>query len=262
MKKYSRILALILLLALVLSSAACAASGAAKTPAIATIADLDGKVIGTQLGTTGDTIANEQVKAKSVEAFKLFVDAVTSLKQGKVDAVIMDRFTSEVFVGQNTDLQIVDVGFEAEQYAIAVNKGNAELKASIDEVLTALNADGTMAKIVESHANEGGTAADLNVGAAGGKLIMGTSAGFPPFEYLNDSNEVIGVDIDIMAAVAKKLDMELVVENMDFDGLIPALNSGKIQAIAAGMTVTDERKVNVDFSNTYFDASQVVVIRK
>jgi len=65
-----------------------------------------------------------------------------------------------------------------------------------------------------------------------------------------------------MAAVAKKLDMELVVENMDFDGLIPALNGGKINAIAAGMTVTDERKVNVDFSETYFDASQVVVVRK
>ncbi|NCC49145.1 MAG: transporter substrate-binding domain-containing protein, partial [Clostridia bacterium] len=56
--------------------------------------------------------------------------------------------------------------------------------------------------------------------------------------------------------------MELVVESMTFNGLIPALNSGKIDAIAAGMTVNDERKVNVDFSDHYTDASQVVVIRK
>jgi len=286
MKNISRTLALICLFALVLTSAACAATTTAAAEAttaaaaetttaaaseattaapaagtIAKIADLDGKVIGTQLGTTGDTIANEQVKAKSVEAFKLFVDAITSLKQSKVDAVIMDRFSAEVFVAQNPDLKIVDVGFDAEQYAIAVDKGNTELKATVDEVLAALKADGSLTKIVDSHANEAGALADLNTGAKNGKLVMGTSAGFPPFEYLNDKNEVIGVDVDIMAAVAKKLDKQLVVENMDFDGLIPALNGGKIDAIAAGMTVTDERKVNVDFSNTYFDASQVVVVR-
>ncbi len=282
MKKTTRMLALICLFALVLTSAACAATAtttaattaaAAETTAaetttaapaaggISKIADLEGKVIGTQLGTTGDTIANEQVKAKSVEAFKLFVDAITSLKQSKVDAVIMDRFSAEVFVAQNPDLTIVDVGFDAEQYAIAVNKGNTELKTTVDEVLAALKADGSLNKIVDSHANESGALADLNAGAKNGKIVMGTSAGFPPFEYLNDKNEVIGVDVDIMAAVAKKLDKELVVENMDFDGLIPALNGGKIDAIAAGMTVTDERKVNVDFSSTYFDASQVVVVR-
>ena len=283
MKKITRILVMICLFALALSSAACAATAATTTAAtttaaaettaaaattaapaaggIASIADLEGKVIGTQLGTTGDTIANEQVKAKSVEAFKLFVDAITSLKQSKVDAVIMDRFSAEVFVAQNPDLKIVDVGFDSEQYAIAVNKGNTELKATVDEVLAAMKADGSLTKIVDSHANESGVLADLNKGAKNGKIVMGTSAGFPPFEYLNDKNEVIGVDVDIMAAVAKKLDKELVVENMDFDGLIPALNGGKIDAIAAGMTVTDERKVNVDFSNTYFDASQVVVVR-
>jgi len=258
MKFTTRLAALVLVLVLAFSLAACA-SAEVK---IATKADLDGKVIGTQLGTTGDTIANEQVKAKSVEAFKLFVDAVQSLKQKKVDAVIMDRFTAEVFTKQNADLEIVDVGFDAEEYAIAVDKGNSELLAKVNEVLAEMKANGALEASVNAHADEAGSLPDLNAGAAGGKLVMGTSAGFPPFEYLDDKNKVVGVDVDIMAAVAKKLDMELVVENMDFDGLIPALNGGKINAIAAGMTVTDERKVNVDFSETYFDASQVVVVRK
>ncbi|MDD2457551.1 MAG: transporter substrate-binding domain-containing protein [Eubacteriales bacterium] len=258
MKPATRLAALVLVLALAFSMAACA-SAEVK---IATKADLDGKVIGTQLGTTGDTIANEQVKAKSVESFKLFVDAVQSLKQKKVDAVIMDRFTAEVFTKQNTDLEIVDVGFDAEEYAIAVDKGNSELLAKVNEVLSEMKANGALEASVNAHADEAGSLPDLNAGAAGGKLVMGTSAGFPPFEYLDDKNQVVGVDVDIMAAVAKKLDMELVVENMDFDGLIPALNGGKIVAIAAGMTVTEERKVNVDFSETYFDASQVVVVRK
>lgn len=258
MKLHARILSLALVLSLAFSLAACAGADVK----IATRADLDGKVIGTQLGTTGDTIANEQIKAKSVEAFKLFVDAVTSLKQKKVDAVILDRFTAEIFTRENPDLEIVDVGFEPEQYAIAVNKGNTELGTAINQTLTELKSSGALEASVKAHTGEKGTLPDMNSGAAGGKLVMGTSAGFPPFEYLDDKNQVIGVDVDIMAAVAKKLNKELVVENMDFDGLIPALNSGKIDAIAAGMTVTDERKVNVDFSDPYFDASQVVLVRK
>lgn len=259
MRKMTRLLALALILMLALSSVACAATSKVT---IAAKADLDGKVIGTQLGTTGDAIAKEQVKAKSVESFKLFVDAITSLKQKKVDAVVMDRFSAEVFVKQNSDLTIVDVGFDPEEYAVAVNKGNAELLAVVNEVVAAMKADGSLEASVKAHENQTGPAADLNVGAAGGKLVMGTSAGFPPFEYLDDKNQVIGVDVDIMAAVAKKLGKELVVENMDFDGLIPAVNSGKIEAIAAGLTVNDERKVNVDFSETYYDSTQIVVVRK
>ena len=111
MKQFTRLLALVMILTVALATVACAAAPVK----IAAKADLDGKVIGTQLGTTGDQIANEQIKAKSVEAFKLFVDAITSLKQKKVEAVIMDRFSAEVFTKQNTDLTILDVGFDAEQ---------------------------------------------------------------------------------------------------------------------------------------------------
>ncbi|MDD2533580.1 MAG: transporter substrate-binding domain-containing protein [Eubacteriales bacterium] len=258
MKKFTRLLALAMILTLALSTVACATAEVK----IATAADLDGKVIGTQLGTTGHEIATTTVKAKSVEGFKLFVDAITSLKQKKVDAVVMDRFSAEIFVKQNADLEIVDVGFDAEQYAVAVDKGNTELNTVINEVIAAMKADGSLEASVNAHADQAGSLPDMNVGAAGGKLVMGTSAGFPPFEYLDDKNQVVGVDVDIMAAVAKKLDKELVVENMDFDGLISAVNSGKIEAVAAGMTVTDDRKVNVDFSDTYYDASNIVVVRK
>jgi len=171
MKPVTRLAALVLVLTLAFSMVACA-SAEVK---IATKADLDGKVIGTQLGTTGDTIANEQIKAKSVESFKLFVDAIQSLKQKKVDAVIMDQFTAEVFTKQNTDLEIVDVGFDAEEYAIAVDKGNADLLAKINEVLQEMKANGALEASVAAHAGEGGSLPDLNVGAAGGKLIMGTA---------------------------------------------------------------------------------------
>jgi len=229
---------------------------------IGSLEDLEGKVIGVQLGTIGDEIASDDINAKSVERFTTYVDAVTSLKQKKVDCLVVDADTAQAYADQNPELTVLDVGFDPEEYAVAVAKeGSEDLLAAINETIAELKADGSIIKFKDSHAGQNGKAPDFNVGAAGGILIVGTEPTFPPYEY-TQGNDIIGVDIDIMAAVAKKLDMELKVENINFDGLIPAVMSGKIQAIAAGMTVNEERKVNVSFSDPYTDAQQVVLIRK
>lgn len=244
------------------TSATTAATTAADAIKIATKADLDGKIIAVQLGTIGDDIASKEVKAKEVQRFTAYPDAVSSLKQKKVDCIVMDADTAAAYVKQNADLVVLDVGFPAEEYAMAVQKTGADaLLKTINEVIDALKADGSIIKFKEAHANQNGKAPDFNKGAAGGKLIVGTNPTFPPYEY-SQGDTIIGADIDIMAAVAKKLNKELVIENINFDGLIPALKSGKIQVIAAGMTVNEERKVNVTFSTPYTDAKQVVVIRK
>lgn len=93
-------------------------------------------------------------------------------------------------------------------------------------------------------------------------LIVGTNAEFPPFEYLNDSAEVDGFDIALMQAIGDKLGMKVKIENMEFKGLIAALKTGKINCIAAGMTVTDERKENADFSDSYYTATQYILVPK
>jgi polar amino acid transport system substrate-binding protein len=222
---------------------------------------LAGKVIGVQLSTTGDTIASDKVNAKSVERFTHYVDAITALKQKKIDCIIMDRDTATEMLADNSDLTQIDVGFDPEQYAIAVNKGDAELLAAINSVITEMKADGSLAASFEAHKGSAGSPPQIDTGAAGGILLVGTESGFPPYEYIS-GGQVAGVDADIMARVAKKLNMELKIEDMPFDSLITALTTGKINAIAAGMTINDERKVNVDFSAPYVDASQVVVIRK
>lgn len=105
---------------------------------------------------------------------------------------------------------------------------------------------------------EGGAIAKIK---AAGKLVMGTNAAFPPFEYIAQ-NEPAGVDIDIAAEVAKDLGVELQVEDMDFNGIIPALQSGKIDIGAAGMTVTEERKKEVSFSENYVTSAQYVIVVK
>ncbi len=92
-----------------------------------------------------------------------------------------------------------------------------------------------------------------------GKLTVITEPGFAPFEYMN-GEEITGVDVEIAKKVADKLGVELEMVAMDFDALIPALQAGKGDMIAAGMTATDERKESVDFSVNYIDTGLYIIV--
>lgn len=97
--------------------------------------------------------------------------------------------------------------------------------------------------------------------AAGGKLVMVTNAEFPPYEY-RENNEIIGIDADIARAIAEHMGMELEIQDMAFDSLIPAIQSGKADFAAAGMTVREDRLKNVDFTETYAEAAQVIIVKE
>ena len=92
-------------------------------------------------------------------------------------------------------------------------------------------------------------------------IIVGTEAGFAPYEYMS-GNEVVGVDMDISKAIADALGKELEIKNMDFDGALAAVQSGKVDFVAAGVSVSDERKEVMDFSHEYVDSTEVVVVNK
>ena len=96
---------------------------------------------------------------------------------------------------------------------------------------------------------------------AAGKLVMVTNAEFPPYEYY-DNNKVVGIDVDIASAIADKMGVELDVQDMAFDSLIPAVQSGKADFTAAGMTVNEDRMKNVDFTDTYAEAAQVIIVKE
>lgn len=90
-------------------------------------------------------------------------------------------------------------------------------------------------------------------------LVMATNAEFPPYEYY-EGEDIVGIDAEFAAAIAEKLGMELKIEDMAFDSIIPAVQSGKADFGAAGMTVTEERKTQVDFSDTYYTGRQVIIV--
>lgn len=93
-------------------------------------------------------------------------------------------------------------------------------------------------------------------------LVMATNAAFPPYEYKDDSGEFAGIDVEIAQAIAKKLGMELRIEDVDFDSIVGGVESGKYDMGMAGMTVTDERKQSVNFSDTYATGIQVMIVKK
>ena len=104
--------------------------------------------------------------------------------------------------------------------------------------------------------DEGGSAA-----IADGVLTVGTNAEFPPFEYVGDDGQPDGFDMALIKAIGEKIGVEVKIENMEFSSLVSSIGN-KIDVAIAGMTVTDERKEMVDFSDSYYDAVQYVIIPK
>ena len=99
-------------------------------------------------------------------------------------------------------------------------------------------------------------------GALAEHFVIATDTVFKPFEYTDASGNFVGIDVDIAQAICDKLGYELEVADMEFDAILPAVQSGKADFGAAGMTVNEERLESVDFTDTYANASQVIIVKK
>lgn len=233
------------------------------------IDDLEGKSIGVQLGTTGDIYASDYEGDKAgtkIERYNKGTDAVQALKQGKIDCVIIDEQPAKAFVEKNDDLKILDEEFAVEEYAICISKDNKDLTEKINGALAELKEDGTLDQITANYIGDDtkGTCpyeSPENVDRSNGTLTMATNAAFEPYEYY-EGNEIVGIDADMAQALCDKLGYELKIEDMEFDSIINAVQSGKADMGVAGMTVTEDRLKNIDFSDPYTTATQVIIVRK
>ena len=226
--------------------------------------ELKNKTIGVQLGTTGDIMVS-QVSGISVERYNKANDAIQSLLNSKIDAVIIDEQPALQFIQKNPDLKISNQEFAKEEYAIAISKKNKLLKKQINDILAELKADGTIGTIIQNYIGNGvshkNTSSDPDRNkAVNGTLTVAISATFPPYEYYNNA-QITGIDIDLAKIIAQRLNKQLIIEDMEFDAIINAVQSGKADLGIAGMTITPERLRNVDFSIPYAQSKQVVIIR-
>lgn len=141
------------------------------------------------------------------------------------------------------------------------SSNTASTDAAAEETTEDVEAEATKEEAEDAEAAEGATDAAEVTTVEPGVLTMGTNATFPPYEY-KDGDDVVGIDAEIAQAMADKLGLQLEIVDMDFDSLVASVQSGKIDMSLAGMTVTEKRKQNVDFTDSYATGVQVIIVKE
>lgn len=161
-------------------------------------------------------------------------------------------------------LKVIDIELTQEEYAFAVNKNNAGLLASANEYLAEIKSNGAFDAIVNKWFGEGGTPESYAAGtydSSKNQLVVLTNTPFEPFEYTDDSGKYCGIDMELMAGLADYLDKELcIIEHLDFDTICEEVSKYEFGVVAAGLTVSEDRAAIVNFTNSYYSASQKLIV--
>ena len=190
--------------------------------------------------------------------------AVRDMLNGNLNAVVVDEGPAGELVKANDGIKLIDIKLTDEEYAFGVDKNNDELLAKVNEFITQAMADGTIEGIMNKYFNEEGEitgieSAELDNSRADEQLVVATNAAFAPFEYMQ-GDKYAGIDMEIAAALADYLGMELVIQNMDFESVVISVGKNGVDIAMAGLTVSETRKQSVNFSKSYYKASQMVLV--
>lgn len=256
-----------------------------------TIADLKGAKIAAQAGTF-HADALSQIPDVQSSTYPEFADLLTALKSGAIDGYIAEEPTAFSVCASNDDLTYLpfknnDTGFTATAadvgIAIGLKKGNT-LRDQIDTVLAEIT-DEQRSELMEQIVTlaSGGTVTEFAVhcdapATTTGTLKIGMECAYEPYNWTDTEGTSLGAvpissegqsglyangyDVQIAQYVANRLGLKLEIYAMEWDSLIPAVNSGAIDAIVAGMSPTAERSEQLDFTDTYYESNLVVIIRK
>ena len=255
------------------------------------IADLKGAKIAAQAGTF-HADALSQIPDVQSSTYPEFADLLTALKSGAIDGYIAEEPTALSVCGSNNELTYLpfknnDTGFTATAadvgIAIGLKKGNA-LRDQINTVLAEITEE-QRSQLMEQIVTlaSGGTVTEFAVhcdapATTTGTLKIGMECAYEPYNWTDTDGSSFGAvpissegqqglyangyDVQIAQYVANRLGLKLEIYAMEWDSLIPAVNSGAIDAIVAGMSPTAERAQEIDFTDTYYESNLVVIIRK
>ena len=157
--------------------------------------------------------------------------------------------------------KVIDVDLTSEEYAFGVDKTQPELLEQVNTFINKIKEDGTLDEICDKYFG-GGEPTPVESAAldeSKDQLVVATNAAFEPFEYMQ-GDSYVGIDMEIAALLADELGKELVIQNMDFDAVCLSVGQQKCDIAMAGLTVSEERKEYVTFSDTYYQASQRLIV--
>ena len=161
-----------------------------------------------------------------------------------------------------TTAKVIDVDLTSEEYAFGVDKDQSELLTQVNDFIKEINDNGTFDDICAHYFGDG-TPVEVTSGKLDEKkdqLVVATNAGFEQFEYTK-GDKYLGIDMEIADQLAKKLGKELVIQNMDFDAVCLSVGQHKCDIAMAGLTIKKSREKYVTFSDSYYSASQRLIVK-
>ena len=183
-----------------------------------------------------------------------------------ISLVLVALMLTCIFVScgaKNTGVKVIDIELTEEEYAFGVDKTQPELLEKVNAFIDQIMADGTFDAICNKYFGDGTPTAvtSAEYDPTKDQLVVATNAGFEPFEYTLDGGKTyLGIDMEIAALLAKELGKELVIMDMDFDAVCLSVGQHKADIAMAGLTVNEERKEYVEFSTSYYNASQKIIV--
>ena len=157
--------------------------------------------------------------------------------------------------------KVIDVDLTSEEYAFGVDQTQPELLEQVNAFIAKIQEDGTLVEIFDKYFGDGEPTPVESAALDESKdqLVVATNAAFEPFEYM-EGDSYVGIDMEIAALLADELGQELVIQNMDFDAVCLSVGQQKCDIAMAGLTVSEERREYVTFSDTYYQASQRLIV--
>lgn len=158
-------------------------------------------------------------------------------------------------------VKVIDVSLTDEEYGFGVAKNDDELLAKANEYIAQIKADGTLDAIINNYFGDGTPAVISSAAEDSSKdqLVVATNAAFPPFESTEGEN-FTGIDMELAKGLADFLGKELVIKNIEFDTVLPTVDAGQADIAITGLTINETRKQTVNFTDSYYTASQVLVV--
>ena len=164
--------------------------------------------------------------------------------------------------GSAPKVKVIDIALTDELYAFGVDKDQPELLKQVNDILKTIKSDGRFDEICNKYFGDGTPTpvASAALDSSKDQFVVATNAAFEPFEYM-DGDNYLGIDMEIAKLIADELGLELVISNMDFDAVCLSVGQHKCDIAMAGLTIKPEREEYVTFSDSYYNASQKLIVR-